>query len=282
MDSFKHSFKSSDDINILIDVSNCGYQKCDSGYGLYNVVKGVYVIHHVVEGSGFYVVGDKTYKISKGETFIIFPNTVVSYYVDNKDPWEYYWVGFDGADVKNLISQTQFSKTSHIINTEKSNTLKELLLEIYNARGDSLYSHVKMTGYLFLLLSVLIEHGGKEALDVDISREYVKKALQFITENYHTHITINDIASHLGVSRSHMYRVFMRHLSESPKAYLERFRIRRSKTLLKQTNLTISQISGLVGYEDQLHFSKIFKKAVKISPKEYRKIKTHESKSSIN
>lgn len=56
--------------------------------------RGIYIIHYVIKGSGFLHTNGKKYHIHKGESFIIYPNTVVYYYPDKADPWEYTWVDF--------------------------------------------------------------------------------------------------------------------------------------------------------------------------------------------
>ena len=271
MESFKYSYKTEESDNILVNVNNSGYQKCEGGYTMGPIIRNRYIIHHVVSGRGYYTVNQNTYTIEEGDSFIIYPNTVVSYSADQEDPWEYYWVGFGGADVKGLISQTDFSKHHPVISTDRSQELKDILLNIYRCSGANLYNRIAMVGYLYLFLSVLIQCSQKHEHDVDSSVEYIKKAVDFISENYEHHLTITDIANHLGVSRSHLYRVFMRHISQSPKAYLENYRIRQGSMLLRQTSMTVNEVASSVGYDDQLHFSKVFKKLTGLSPKEYRR-----------
>lgn len=271
MESFKYSYKTDVDDNISVNVYNCGYQKCEGGYGIAPIIRRRYLIHHVVAGKGYLVINEKTYQITEGDTFIIYPNMVVSYYADKEDPWEYYWVGFGGADVKALILRTDFTKDSPVIQTEHSGELKEILLKIYKSSGEKAYHHIQMVGYLYLFLSVLIRCSVNSNYNVDISLEYIKKAVDYVAENYEKQITVNDIANCLGVSRSHLYRVFVNHLSKSPKAYLEEYRIRQAGVLLRQTTMMINEVANSVGYEDQLHFSKMFKKLMEVSPREYRK-----------
>lgn len=271
LEPFKFSYKTEKDDAVMMNIYNSGYQKCAAGYHMGPLTKTRYLIHHVVSGKGYYVVGEQTFSIAEGDTFLIYPNTVVSYYADEKDPWEYYWVGFLGADVKMLLNKTDFTKERPVIRTEHSEELKELLLSIYRSSGGEYYKHVRMTGYLYLFLSRLVEYSSKPEEAVDLSLEYAKKAVDFIAENYAQPISVVDIASHLGVSRSHLYRVFVKNLSVSPQVYLEQFRVRQSLVLLEQTPLPISEIAASVGYEDQLHFSKVFKKQNGVSPKVYQK-----------
>ena len=96
-----------------------------------------------------------------------------------------------------------------------------------------------------------------------------EKAVQFIQYNYSRSIDVADIASHVGVSRSHLYRVFMRHLGVSPNEYLIRFRINEACSLLRKKRFSIGEISYSVGFQDQLYFSRQFKKLKGVSPSKY-------------
>ncbi|MFQ8730023.1 MAG: helix-turn-helix domain-containing protein [Enterocloster bolteae] len=54
--------------------------------------------------------------------------------------------------------------------------------------------------------------------------------------------------------------------------YLNSYRIEHAKTKLKDSNLSVNEISYSVGFQDARYFSKLFKKYVGITPKDYRKI----------
>ncbi len=277
MDSFKFSYKMEKEDNILMNVYSSGYQKCEGGYAMGPIIRNHYLIHHVVSGKGYYTVNHQTYEVCQGDTFIIYPDEVVSYCADKLDPWEYYWVGFSGADAKALLKQTDFQKKHPVIRTLCSEELKQTLLNIYHCSGTELYHHVSMAGYLFLFLSILIRCSQTHDHSVDISMEYVRQAVNFISEHYEQHITITDVADHLGISRSHLYRVFIKNMAQSPKEYLEHYRVKQGCVLLEKTSMTINEISNLIGYTDPLHFSKVFKKQLGISPKGYRKNKNQKT-----
>ena len=103
----------------------------------------------------------------------------------------------------------------------------------------------------------------------DLSLEYVESAISFISHNYSGPIDVGDISSNVGISRSHLYRVFMKHMGTSPNDYLTRFRIARACELLRQSSLPVGAIAASAGYDDQLYFSRVFKKIMGVSPTRY-------------
>ncbi len=72
-------------------------------------VRDHYLIHLVVAGKGVYQVNGAAYNLQEGDLFLAKPNQLITYAADETDPWEYYWVGFNGACANKLVQQTPFS-----------------------------------------------------------------------------------------------------------------------------------------------------------------------------
>lgn len=72
------------------------------------------------------------------------------------------------------------------------------------------------------------------------------------------------------MSISTLSRMFKHHTGLTPLQFLLNIRLSAAKNLLKDTNLTISEISSMVGYDNPLYFSRLFHKHVGITPRDYR------------
>lgn len=285
VNTFKSNFKSEDRTMVSLSVNNVGFQKCEPGYQWGPGIRDHFLIHHIVSGKGFYEVGNVKYELQKGDSFLVYPFMEITYYADKDDPWEYYWVGFQGTDAATILNSTDFNKHSPVVKAHNQKTssatgygdyllnsdeeIKKLLLSIYDARGNSLENAVEMTGRLYSTLSYYIRISEKDIKSEDSYAEYVKKAIDFILSNYSYPISIEEIADYVGVSRSHLFRSFRMHLNTSPKEYLTSFRIKQACSLLRESDLSIIAISKSVGFENNLYFSKAFKKVKGMSPTEY-------------
>lgn len=267
--TFKHSYVNESENTAALAVYNVGFQRCDPLYEWGPGVRDHFLIHHVISGKGSFTVGGVRHELHAGDTFLIYPFTEVSYQADENEPWEYYWVGFAGSEAKLLLERTEFSKDNPIISTDFGDKLKNAFLEIYNCRGVTEADNARMTGHLYIALSLLMDIPRKSEKQEDLNAYYVGRACEFISYNYSRSISIDDIAEYAGLSRSHLYRVFMEVTSLSPKEYLTSFRIRRACGLIKSTDLNIGAIANSVGFEDNLYFSKVFKKIKGVSPKQY-------------
>ncbi len=270
-DSYKKDSYKVEDVEIFsLSVYNVGHQKCEPLYQRGPGVRDHFLIHHVVSGKGYYTIKDKTYELRAGDSFIIYPYTEVSYFADEKEPWEYYWVGFSGSDARLILEATPFRPEYPVIlDTAQKEEIKEHLLKIYQVRGTEILQAAKMTGELYLTLSLFMEEKPTLPSMSDFYRSYAKKGIDYIAFHYSFPITVDDIAASVGISRSHLYRAFMQTLGLSPKQYLSDFRLKQACHLLKHSNLSITAVANSVGYENNLYFSKMFHKKKGMTPSEY-------------
>lgn len=85
-------------------------------------------------------------------------------------------------------------------------------------------------------------------------------------------ISIDEIIKISGLSRSNFYKLFYKIFAISPGLYLKKFYLSRAKHLIEKTDLSMIEISQLIGYKNPSKFSNAFKKQYGISPSKYRKI----------
>ncbi len=266
----KKSFKSSVKNNISLTVYNSGYEKCRGGHSWGPAVRDHYLIHYVVSGKGIYRVGGKEYHLSAGDMFLARESAVIYYCADEDDPWEYCWVGFNGTDAKYLLNMTSFAGDNLVIKITEHETILSLMSNIYNGQGADTAHETEMLGHLYLFLAKLMQMNEEESALERGGYKYVRAALNFIKYNYSAPIDVTDIAKAVGVSRSHLYRVFMMQLSISPSDYLEKYRINEAAALLKNAELSVSEVANSVGFDDALYFSRVFKKNKGVPPSKYR------------
>ena len=270
--SYKHSYKTGENLLNSLSVYNVGYQKCDPEYQWGPGVRDHYCIHHILSGSGCYCTGTVSKHLEE-DTFILYPGVELRYQADADKPWEYAWAGFMGADAASLIRNTEFSReTPYILKgripTEK---IRDGLERIYNAKGNTYEAAVAMTGEMYSLLAVFMHYAEHEEKEKAIQLTYAEKAESYIETNYSYPITVEEIASYVGISRSHLFRSFQNYMNRSPKEYLTEYRIKQACRLLRETDLSVSAIAYSVGFENNLYFSKAFRKQKGESPSEYRK-----------
>lgn len=133
--------------------------------------------------------------------------------------------------------------------------MRTALANIYSSRGLQPQDEAAMVGYLYLFIASLMkETSVGKPHTASSSSQYVLNAIKYIQFNYSHDISIDDVAKSVGVSRSHLYRVFMLNVGKSPIDYLTEYRINEACKLLRAGNLSIAEVAVSVGFFDQFYF----------------------------
>lgn len=103
------------------------------------------------------------------------------------------------------------------------------------------------------------------------SQSFPEKIEHYIKQNRNQNITSDDICNHFSCSRSYMSTVFNKHFGKTIREYLTELRLADATSLLKYSNLNITEIAFSVGFTDANYFSNLFKKSLGMSPTMYRK-----------
>lgn len=100
--------------------------------------------------------------------------------------------------------------------------------------------------------------------------ERLRAMLDYLHSHYREKITLEDVAKHINISRSECCRFFRKHMKISLFDYLLNYRVEQSLPLLRDKDLSITQIAEQTGFGGSAYFAKIFKKEMGVSPSQYR------------
>lgn len=259
--------------NFEMNVDECGIEQGIPGLGYnYEVLKNA-VIHYVTKGYGTFKFNGKVYNLKQGDIFILLKGMQVEYVASIDDPWEYYWIGFSGSNANEYLNRTSITN-SCVANCEENSKIPQIILnmcEISKTYNPSRSDDILLLKELYSLLYVLIEEFPKpfEYKDKEL-HTYIQDALNFINSNYMHSITVQEIADYVNLSRSYLYKMFIKNLGISPQRYLINLRMYKATLLLKGTKFPIGEVANSVGYSDSLLFSKTFSKHFSMSPLNYR------------
>lgn len=266
--SYKHSMKLERRTASLY-VQNTGCQQCPPGYGWGPGVRDHFLLHYVVSGRGVYECRDKRYELSRGDIFLIYPDTAIHYAADREDPWEYVWVGFSGLDAKGYVEQTDFTPEEPVLRGDSGGELRERMEAVYDSYGTSVWEGLEMTARLYSLLSCLVRTSQRQKQERGGALDCAQLAAEYIINHYEEPITVEGLAAYASVSHSSLYRRFIKRFQISPKRFLLEYRIQRACALLVESGCSIQEISNSVGFEDPFYFSRAFKEVKGVSPRQY-------------
>lgn len=260
-------------------LTRCGIQHCPPGYLWGPKKRPQYHLHIVLDGKGYFEIDHNIYHLERGQIFLIPPNVVSRYYSDNTNPWTYAFISFQGNKSSLFVKQAGFAASPYIrdcvAEPEEYLALIEKMLETTQL---TITNELYRASYLFSFFALLTSTS-RYSQEIKSHHDYLpgtyfEHALKYIELNYQQNIHIQDIADYIGITRSYLFHLFNKELKMSPKKYLQNYRIEKAKHYLASTDIFVKDISRIVGYEDPLAFSKIFRNATGYSPSEYRKYKS--------
>jgi len=237
---------------------------------------GAYALFLVSKGKGTYTVSENEYRVKEGDMFALYPGTDIICRSDVKNPWSLITVSFNGVDARLLLNAAGFQPKSPVRHLKKAAAehIVKILAAISKFANQSIFGTIQNTAFLYTLMAALTKSASWVQADIPPGWTGVihfEKAVKFINEYYYRPITVNDIASHVGLSYNRLYRIFKEQNFMPPQQYLTEVRIQEGRRLLERRAGSIKEISHSVGIEDPLYFSKLFKQIIGQSPANYMK-----------
>jgi two-component system response regulator YesN len=99
----------------------------------------------------------------------------------------------------------------------------------------------------------------------------VSRAIRYIEEHYAEQLSLQQVASHVHLNAAYFSHLFKKETGRSFVNFLIDVRMDKAKQLLCNTDLNVTEVSGMIGYDLPNYFAKLFKQSTGLSPKEYRK-----------
>ena len=231
-----------------------------------------YQILYVANGKTHFCFDGKEEIVSAGHMVLYKPEEIQKYVYYLEDNPEVFWIHFTGSDVKNILAYHGISLDEHVFYCGVLPDYKALFRKIIQELQLCRYGYEDYIASLFndiLLLVDRQQHEQKKATG-DV-QEQIERAAAYFNENYNTKISIDDYAESLHISTNWFIHNFKQYAGMSPAQYILSLRMVNAQSLLERTTYNIKEISEIVGYENPLYFSRVFKKEIGKSPAQYRK-----------
>ena len=240
-----------------------------------NVVNGrilrEYQVVYITSGSGWFkddISGQHT--IKAGDMFMLFPGVKHAYSPLPDTGWQEYWVGFSGNHIDRLLRNGLFniSKPIHQIGLNQKILVDfEQIMQLCRQQPPGF--QIQLGTIVLQLLAHM--HTSEINLRTNQSEsEIVQTARSIMTLHVDDSIEVEQIAGELGLEYTHFLDIFKHYTGLTPYKYFLQLRIQRAKELLETPGLSIKEVSGIMNFENQYYFSRIFKKKTGYAPSDWR------------
>ena len=131
---------------------------------------------------------------------------------------------------------------------------------------------------LEILLIRIMREGSEEdgshtfILKEDFDEYITDQVIQYLAENIHTQVSIDEICKNLNYTRSYLFRQFKSVTGQSIMTYFISLKVKEAKRLLRDTEMTVTQISNSLAFDNPNYFSKTFKRVSGYTPLQYKRI----------
>lgn len=227
-----------------------------------------YILIYCTEGKGIIEVEDQIYRLEKSDAFCIPRNVRHKYYADEKEPWSILWVHFKGDNTNYFPLEER--KIVHINSRHSDNRMMVLFNLLFRVleRNYTIGNFIYISQVLSLILSEI--YFREKVDESSVQDRHVTMVIRYMYQHLRENLTLEEISEEVQLSKSYLNAVFKAQTGKSPVEFFIHLKMQEACKLLKSTDYYIYEVSSGLGYTDQYYFSRIFKKVVGVSPRDYK------------
>lgn len=223
-------------------------------------------------GSGELTLNGSKYTIEKGCGMFLFPDEPHEYHSVN-GKWEVDWIIFRGKYIDSFVRETLKMTASQVYYITAPHILSAKLEDIYKTGlSDNRTKNLICSSLVYaVLIDILRLTSLKQNTSIVNKFNKITPILNYIENNYASHISLSDIADIAGITPQYLCSAFKKYTSQTLFEYINMVRIRKSKEyLLMNKDMQIKEIAHNVGFGDISYFCTTFRKLENMSPTEFR------------
>ena len=233
-----------------------------------------YQLLYIVSGKGHFYFHGEDRVVYAGRMVLIQPRQEQRYEYFGEDKTEVYWVHFTGSDVKNILRSYNIPMDDPIFYSGASSTYSYLFKEMIHELQTCKTGYEDLLAMYLRQIFLLVQRTRQEERPTVSTyiQEEMEFARRYFNEHYNEPISIQEYAESRNMSVCYFQRNFKQIVKHTPMQYLLTIRVNNAASLLETTDYSMAEIAAIVGYEDPLYFSRLFRKIKGVSPRDYRNL----------
>ena len=226
-----------------------------------------YVLEYVKQGKGYIEIDDKKFTVTKGDAYLLYPECKEKYYSDKKDPFQKSWVNFVGTDIEKILDALGIKGIYHF---PKCNLMSHFI-QLYSLEEADMNS-LDFAYYAYSTIVSMFIEMKKSLVDNPKEDDVADKIKEIIDNRINENIKVLDICDELKMCKATIINAFKEKYHTTPNQYKINKKMEVARSMLLNESISVKQIAISLGFNDQYHFSKSFKKHFQMYPREYRKM----------
>ena len=230
------------------------------------------ILIYCVSGQGWCKAGGVRHDIGLGQMLVIPSGVPHCYGAAAQQPWTIFWVHLVGEQLPAYLEALGTTTAQPLVFLGEDTLLKTLFEEVLGELETG-YTHLNLlyaSQAMAHLLGAMIRRRHQSQTGVLDPQQRIAQSITMMKCELNKPLRIAQLATVAGFSASAFARLFKGQTGYSPKDYFTRLKMHQACQLLHNSALAVKEIAFQVGYEDPLHFSRVFKLINELSPTEYR------------
>ncbi|MFI4910568.1 MAG: helix-turn-helix transcriptional regulator [Sedimentisphaeraceae bacterium JB056] len=239
-----------------------GHFRCDRGRIILPEANTCILLVWCVSGQIRATLGDKDHLLKPVQAIIAMIDIPCSM-AAMRNSTEFYWCCIDGSEADEIATKLGLETGIFDYSSSPMDMIIDWI-EKLPSQSDRIERELSTAAYEMLYsIAKDVKHRNIDPVFTDI-KSYIAKNIN----NYS--LTIDSIAEHFSIHRSTLSTMFKKNTHLSAKDYITEKRLKKAEQLLTSTEDKISDISSMCGFGDPNYFSRMFRKARGMTPRDYR------------
>ncbi|MCX7847726.1 MAG: AraC family transcriptional regulator [bacterium] len=257
--------------DLLITVAHIGRGKWGPRDRYERVRKQSYSVELVLGGSGVMDINGERHELKPRDMVLMHPDDTCIYWTGDQGRWDKAFISLYPSSLAPLIQALALDRVWHVhLHAADARRARQLFAEMLRRarqRGEDMERAISVGAYELLVILAGAVHRVRGAEHVSPP---IRRAIDEAMAPRSTVRSVSDMASVAGTTREAFSKMFHRQMGVAPHEWLTRARMEQAAALLRTTIKPIHQIAEEIGYEDQFHFSRVFRRFAGVSPRKYR------------
>lgn len=225
----------------------------------------VSVIEYVISGYGTILFDGEYHEVGPDMIYLLHKGDHHEYFPDKQDPFTKIFLNISGPMAKEIASLYGLGN-DHIFINKELRPVFERIPQVLRESSNEQQTQIQLQLILSEILTKLAFQQGQK--DVGEEAAILKN---YIDSNSHRIVPISELAEQIEHSIDYCQKLFLKEFGVTPYAYQLNRKMTLAKNLLRNSNMSISEIGATLGYSDSHYFSNIFKSKIGISPTAFKK-----------
>ncbi|MEM9833656.1 MAG: AraC family transcriptional regulator [Bacteroidota bacterium] len=231
-----------------------------------------YQLIYLMDGSGWFESQSSgLIPIAAGSIVLVFPDLWHRYKPAEGSAWHTYWVGFGGPFTPRLIRNLEITPMMPVHPIGSSENVRNCFQEVLNV------AHYELSGYQQVMAGEVVKLLGllhatqRQAAFADSGTDLVIQTAKSLLIQMQNPKSMEAVADELNMGYSKFRKLFKHYTGMSPGQFQLQHQIAQATQLLRQSELSISEVAYQCGFDTLPYFTRMFKKKTGKTPSTYRK-----------